>query len=102
MRRVFGPDIWVRTLERRALADPTTSVIICDLRFPNEAEAIHRLGGRVIRVDRPAHLLPRASSPGEDQHLSETAMDDYRNWDGVITNDGSIEKLESAVRALLV
>lgn len=100
MRNVFGEDIWVKTLERRALADPS-SVVISDMRFPNEVDAIHRLGGLAIRVDRPAELLPPATSPDEDQHLSETALDGYDGWDGVILNDGSIEQLEIAVRSIV-
>lgn len=101
MRNVFGPDIWVKTVERRALADPETSVVICDLRFPNEVEAIHRMGGLAIRVDRPAKLLPPATSPDEDSHLSETALDNYHGWDGVILNNGTLESLEASVRAFV-
>jgi hypothetical protein len=101
MRRVFGEDIWVKTLERRALANPETSVVVCDLRFPNEAEAIHRIGGLAIKVERPAHLLPPATSPDEDTHLSETALDGYDGWDAVILNDGTVDQLAQKVQAIV-
>jgi len=96
MRNGYDKQIWARTLERRALADPKTSVVIGDVRFPNEVAAIHRLGGFVVRVDRDVPARPE-----EDNHLSETALADYDGWDHVITNDGDVKDLWRKVRDVI-
>lgn len=44
------------------------NIVIPDIRFPNEVEAVQALGGTVIR-------LQRAPFEGTDQHSSETALD---------------------------
>jgi hypothetical protein len=102
MRNTFGQDIWVQTLERRASADPETSVLICDVRFPNEVEGLRRLGGYAVLVDRPLELVPTAASPEEDQHASETSLDHFTGWDFCIENDSSLEHLREEVRGMLI
>lgn len=100
MRRTFGEDIWVRTLERRAQADPHTSILVSDVRFPNEVDCIRRLGGIVVRVDRPEADVPVADME-EDLHSSETALVDYQDWDALIMNDDSVDGLRQKVARLV-
>lgn len=99
MRRGFDENIWVQSVYRR-ITRPGAPIrfIITDCRFPNEAEAIKHWGGKVYRIDRPAENDLSAS---EKSHASETAMDGYDGWDGVITNDGTIEELhDQVIRAI--
>lgn len=54
-RDVFGQNLWTGSLERRIKARGKNTVIT-DVRFPNEIELIHSMGGIVawvIRGDRP-------------------------------------------------
>lgn len=67
--RALDPDFWVR-LVMREIKSETRPVVITDCRFPNEAAAIERAGGKLIRVIRPDQL-------NDDQHVSETALDDW-------------------------
>ena len=67
-------------------------VVIDDVRFLNEVEMIRRLGGRVIRIDRPG--------PNENTHASENELNDFDGWDGVIVNDGTLEDLAERVREM--
>lgn len=60
--------------------------IITDCRFPNEAKAVKRFGGKVIRVNRTG-IGP------VNNHLSETALDNW-NFDAVIENDGTLQDLK--------
>ena len=55
--------------------------IVCDVRFPNEVEAIQKAGGKVLRLLRDVY-------EGQDQHSSETALDDYplEKFDWVLDN----------------
>ena len=75
--RHIKPDIWVESCINRMLESGTELAIVPDVRFPNEAEAIKKAGGKVIRLTR---------SPHEDLHESETALNDYNEFDHIIDN----------------
>lgn len=64
--------------------------IITDCRFPNEAEAVHKRGGIILRINRPGITAVNA-------HPSETSLDDWK-FDGIITNDGSKQDLFNQVK----
>ena len=61
-------------------------MVIPDVRFPNEAEAIRKSGGVLIKVVRPGY------GPGPD--VADRALLGYDGWDYVIGGDaGSSESL---------
>lgn len=66
--------------------------IITDVRFPNEAAAIKERNGIIIRIERPGDNI--------DQHPSETSLDDYKNFDFKIINDGNLKQLEMKIKKL--
>ena len=68
--------------------------IISDVRFPNEAKAIKDKGVILIRINRPGN--------DTGKHLSEIALDDYKNWNYVIDNNGTIEDLIEKVKQILI
>jgi hypothetical protein len=90
-RHHLGDDVWINA----ALNTPAESenLVITDVRFMNEADAIKRRGGQVWRVMRPG-VKPVNS------HISEKDLDAY-SFDGFILNDGSIEDLEAKVLNLI-
>lgn len=67
--------------------------IITDTRFPNEAEAIKKANGIIIRVERPG-VNP------VNPHSSETNLDKW-DFDYVINNDGSLTDLVKSVKKVL-
>jgi hypothetical protein len=67
--------------------------IITDTRFPNEAEAIKKAGGIIIRIERPG-IDP------VNLHTSETSLDNW-NFDHVVVNDGSITDLTKKIKKVL-
>lgn len=69
----------------------TKGVVISDVRFMNEIDAIHHAGGRVIRVTRPTGGLEGAAG----QHVSEKEQMSISDslFDAVIPNDSTIEAL---------
>lgn len=71
--------------------------VITDVRFPNEVEAIKQRGGIVIRVNR--NQMDDSSLKLE--HASETALDNYEDWDYVIDNNGTIEELIEKVKTII-
>lgn len=99
-RHGFADDIWIRALWRRIknrAMSGRANIVVTDVRFPNEAAAIQSWGGRVIRVDRPG----AAAKGGVQNHASETSMELWSGWDGVIVNDGTLADLEDAVAKFL-
>lgn len=67
-------------------------LILTDVRFPNEAEAVRAAGGQVWEITRPGTVA--------DSHASEQRLD--RDLvDHVIENDGSLDDLRDRVRELL-
>ncbi len=52
--------------------------IICDIRFPNEIEEIHKIKGKVIKFTRQPYK--------DDEHNSEKALDNYTDYDAVVDN----------------
>lgn len=89
--REIDPDIWVRNAEQRIkiMLGWGRNVVIDDLRFPNEAEMLVRLGAKIVRVVRD-------SADGNDTHVSETALDTYRP-DITIFNNGLLTVTEATL-----
>lgn len=81
-------DIWVKSVERRIKSDPEANWIVTDARFPNEVEAIKAWGGFVVRIDR--EFPDEISTVG---HESEHALDTYKHWDEIISNNGTFQEL---------
>lgn len=92
MREHVDPDVWLNATMRKVLAEDRP-VVLTDVRFPNEADAIEAAGGLLVRV-------VRASAPTDDAHVSETALDG-RDCGATLVNDGTVEALRAAVRALV-
>jgi hypothetical protein len=86
-REMFGQDFWV-DYAMSQIPDGA-KVVIADVRFPNEADAIKKLGGKVLRVEREGVTAV-------NNHASESALNDY-TFDVVITNNGTIDKLHSVM-----
>lgn len=90
-REMFYNNIWVDAALNRV--KPGTNVVIADVRYPNEVEAIKAAGGKVWRIERPG------VGPA-NQHPSETALVGY-NFEYRIDNKGTLEDLYKAAEELL-
>lgn len=86
MRDLVDENIWVNAAMRR-IEKIDGPVVVTDVRYPNEAEAIRAMGGEVVRVRRPGF-------DGVNDHASEHAMDDY-NVDMVVMNDSDVDMLHT-------
>lgn len=86
-------DCWINGLFQNYTA--ASQWLITDVRFPQEVSAIKKRDGIVIRVIRK-------TTETRDAHISETALDDYNEFDFVIMNDGDLRDLEIKVRDILV
>lgn len=84
-------NVWINSMVRRYLACKQ-NLVVSDVRFPDEADAIRQLGGWILRIHRPGY------GPGD--HASERRVDEI-SPDAVIHNDGTIADLHDQVAALL-
>lgn len=82
--------------------------IITDVRFPNEVEAIKRKGGIIIRVNRfswvkeqEKQILKEVWNYKVEEHESEVALDNYKDFHYVIENKGTIEELVEKISNIL-
>lgn len=96
--RSLWPDCWVNAFRRAVEVSTCENILVPDVRFPNELAAIQQMGGHVVR-------FLRAPFAGQDQHASETALDDVAvplRFDALIDNrDMTIPQQNEAVLALV-
>lgn len=101
-RMVYGEDIWTETANEwlRVFSEDwgITKFVIPDIRFVNEINAVHKLGGKVIRVEAPKRVAKNGLTPEARNHISETGLDNFTGFDGVIFNDP--EHKETVVKQL--
>lgn len=100
MRNGLHKNVWVNAL----FADYQFNIeedeqipywIITDSRFPNELAAVKEHNGIAIKVIRDS-----GNTIGTT-HTSETALDNYADWDYVINNNGTLEELKTQVLSIL-
>lgn len=95
MRDSFHVDIFVKSLQRRCKGK---KVVITDCRFSNEIEAIKKIGGIVIEIQRgPCPAWVSHIENGRENHPSVPHRSEWE-WrrtkkDAIIQNNGSIDEL---------
>jgi hypothetical protein len=103
--RERDPDVWVRAcFDAIAAWDADASgpqvAVIPDVRFPNEAEAVLRQGGHLVRVRRWIGGVPYVATDRPADHPSELALSTYP-WPHTIDNDnGDLLGFTLSVQAL--
>jgi len=90
--RTIHYDFWVEYLFKVIKEKEYNNVIITDVRHINEADAVKKHGGIVIRVIRDVD----SNIHGKD-HISETALDDY-NFDWTVINNYSLQVLQQTAK----
>lgn len=87
--RDIHPTVWVDQVI--GLAQPGRVLIVSDLRFQNEADAVRAAGGWCVRVRRPGAPAPK----GSDDRLNPGF-----EWDAEIMNSGTVDDLREKARSL--
>ena len=100
MRRGVHPNGWVLALFSDYDYTKKITWVITDVRFKNEAQAIKDRHGILIRIEGdPAEI--RKNSKRDITHPSEIDLDDWKDWDVIIDNKGSLEELQHQAHAFL-
>jgi tRNA A-37 threonylcarbamoyl transferase component Bud32 len=93
--QVFGRGFWVKRFEQWYEQNKNLDVVICDVRFQHEADAILKMGGQVWKVQRPSLV-------SVDEHASEMEMDSITGVTNILQNDGTLENLYNKIDSLVL
>lgn len=93
-RNTIKDSIWLAGLLLRLAASGADSIVISDLRFDNEAEAIREAGGVIIHLARGVRGVV-------DSHASESGVTVAEN-DYYIPNKGTIADLDAEICELIL
>jgi len=101
--RKADPDIWVKKLMERLETEKPDIAVITDVRFPNEANLIKMYGGFLVDVIRRNEDGSQYQDPGRPSgHPSEVALDEYNDWDFIITErNGNLKGLRAKAIGVL-
>jgi hypothetical protein len=86
----FWVDLTMHAVDN--LLSVSESVVIDDVRFPNEVRAIKDAGGKIFRVMRDQDAIPEAGHKSEGQILE---------FDACILNTGTLSDLENQIAKLI-
>ena len=89
-RDLMGSSFWVDMLMNKARH--YEKVVVTDVRFPNEADAIERVGGLLVRIVRPG--------AAQDVHSSEALIDNLPVHEEIV-NDGTLADLHAKILRLV-
>lgn len=88
-RDLIHPDLWLIAWSNTR---PDGPLVVDDHRYPNETPFFREHGATFLRVTRPGVSAPDTGHEAERHELP---------YDAALTNDGSIQDLETAVDACL-
>ena len=91
-RNLIGQDIWVN-IWAKEVRESTCSVVVDDVRFPNEFNKVKELNGYTVKIIRPGY------GP-LNNHPSETSLENV-HYDMTVHNDGTKEGLYQYTETLL-
>lgn len=93
--RLIRDDIWVQITTRRIdqILANGHSVVVDDVRYPNEYEALASRGAKMVVVQRPG-------MPDRRLHLSESKLGGFR-FDYGIINNGTVDELARVADTLV-
>lgn len=93
-RDMIAPDLWIKNLDSRLSAIDSRAgilgLVISDVRFQNEVDYIHELGGEVWCILRPSNPNSTTASAHASENSGLIANDS-------VLNDGSIDDFRRAV-----
>lgn len=90
IRTQINEDFWGKSM--LATYKNSDTWIVSDLRYKNEANILKGRGAVLIRLHRV--------NDNESNHISETDLDDYTNFDYYLNNTGSLEDLFNSVKKI--
>lgn len=93
-RNLYDDNYWIEQVMRKIHKSQADIVVIADVRFLNEANALRNVDAILVRVIRSFQ------EKDKDNHPSEVELDGYE-FDRVILNTGTLEDLRQNTKRFL-
>lgn len=79
------------------MANYVKNVVVADVRMPEEIEEIRNNFDDVYAIYVVNNYAPSRLSVEQQAHITETALENYDDFDYIIANDGSLENLKDKI-----
>lgn len=100
-RHMVHADFWLDHFQNWCAHQPdNTRVVVTDLRFQNEVDAVKRLGGMVVRIVR-SNGTGTGRHLAQDSHVTETGIAHLKGVDAQLNNDEDVSSLWRKVQDLV-
>lgn len=96
LRNQINEDFFVMNMKQRIDDSKAEYIIVTDVRFPNEAEFIRSLGGKVVKIVRD-NKKTGGKTTKYSSHVTEQGIPDNL-VDAIIENNSSIEEFKNNIR----
>lgn len=90
----FGEDVWIRIAEEQVKQLEADVVVFADVRFPAEAKMFMHANRYLIRIEGDPTDV-RKGLRDEDEHVSETALDNFSFPLGFFNSHGRLEEMRA-------
>jgi len=100
IRKQIDKNFWVKKLDEKIkylIKEGKERFVIDDVRFPNEAEYIRSLGGKIIRIKREIHCQKQNWVLNHESEMYINSIP----VDFEITNNGTLEKLFAEISRII-
>ena len=96
-RRTIHQDIWIDLWKNTVKAYPASLVICDDVRFDNEANAVLKEGGILLKITSDKNTARIDTTTGIAKHASEAGVTPTLITE-LVENNGTLEEFERALR----
>lgn len=97
-RKRVDNDWWVNQVKNRAIDSDDDFIVVTDCRFPNEITEMFcdEYETYVIRITRNINTQEQIAN-----HDSETSLDNWKEWNYVVENNGTLEDLKESAKVIV-
>lgn len=94
--REQDPDYWLKKI-----LEQDGNIIVTDVRVPHEYEIFKNAGAITIRVEASRETRSKRGELVGENDITETGLDNIKNWDFIIDNNSTYENLQKQVFTII-
>lgn len=94
--RAKDPDYWLKKI-----LEQEGNIIVTDVRVPHEYEVFKNAGAITIRVEATRETRRKRGTLIGENDITETGLDNIKDWDFIIDNNGDYEALKNNVEKII-
>ena len=89
-------DYWLKKILER-----DGNIIVTDVRVPHEYEIFKNAGAISIRIEATQQTRAERGKLVGENDITETGLDDIKDWDYLVTNDSNYENLKTQIEKII-